>query len=42
MPVMARMHTAIESHRFRRFWFTGPSGVGNYTWRTVQYKDLHD
>jgi hypothetical protein len=40
--MMASHSDSIEFHRFRRFWFTGPSGVGNYTWRTVQYKDLHD
>jgi hypothetical protein len=38
----AWVQTPVEEHAFRRFWFTGPSGVGNYTWRTVQYKDLHD
>jgi hypothetical protein len=40
--MMVWYEDSTEEHAFRRFWFTGPSGVGNYTWRTVQYKDLHD
>jgi hypothetical protein len=32
-----------DPHHFRRFWFTGPSGLGSsFTWRTAQYKDTHD